>query len=114
MEALVNEYYAQFVSNVVKGRGKGMTAETVRNDWKAYVYSASEALALGMIDRIATLDETIARILSASPDAEDQRAAQAILSPIDATDQELPARAATSQERLSELALQHAVLGLTL
>jgi signal peptide peptidase SppA len=114
MEALVNGAYEQFVGNVVKGRGKGMTADKVRNEWKAYVYSASEALSMGMIDRIATLDETLARILSASPDSEDQRAAETIFSPIDATDQELPAMAATSQERMSELALERALFELNL
>src|SRR6185436_6386645 len=75
MQATVDEAYGQFVNNVVKGRGKGMTADRVRKDWKAHVYSASEALSIGMIDGIATLDETLARVLSASPDVADQRAA---------------------------------------
>lgn len=87
MQSTVDEAYSQFVGNVVKGRGAGMTAEKVRKDWKAYVYSASEALSIGMIDRIATLDDTIARILSGSPDAEDQRAALDFQSP-EATPQE--------------------------
>jgi signal peptide peptidase SppA len=74
-KTMVDEAYGQFVGNVVKGRGAGTTADMVRHEWKAHVYGAAEALSLGMIDRIATLDETVARILSVSPDAEDQRAA---------------------------------------
>lgn len=75
MESAVNDAYLQFVNNVVKGRGAGMTTERVTKDWKAHVYGAAEAQTIGMIDRVATLDETIARILTGSPDAADQRAA---------------------------------------
>lgn len=113
MQATINEAYGQFVSNVVKGRGAGMTTERVRNEWKAHVYSAAEALSLGMIDGIATLDETIARVLSASPDADDQRAAHTFASS-DGTDQERPLPAATSQDRQELLALERAVFELQL
>lgn len=44
-----------------------MTAEIVRHDWKAHVYGADEALSLGMIDAIATLDHTLARVMSTTP-----------------------------------------------
>ena len=111
--ALVNKAYDQFVGNVVKGRGKGTTSEKVRDDWKAHVYGASEALSMGMIDAIGTLDDTIARLLSASPDAEDQRAALDFHS-ADGTDQELPAMAATSQDHQAMLDLQRQVLEMQL
>lgn len=75
MQASVDEAYANFVAGVVRGRGKGMTSERVRKDWKAHVYSAPEALSIGMIDTVATLDETLARLLDASPDVADKRAA---------------------------------------
>jgi signal peptide peptidase SppA len=67
MTAMIDEAYTRFVGDVVKGRGKGNTAEKVRNEWQAHLYGASEALALGLIDDIATLDDTIARVMSAAP-----------------------------------------------
>ena len=109
MDALVANAFNQFVGNVVKGRGQGMTAERVKNDWKAYVYGADEAKALGMIDRIATLDETLTRLLTDSPEAADHEAAELLLSPIAASDQEPRLPAATSQERLSETQWQNTI-----
>ena len=108
MTASIEEAYAQFVGDVVKGRGAGMTADRVRKDWKAHVYGAADALSLGMIDGIATLDETIARLLSASPDAADQRAALDFTTSPAATDQELPC-AATSQERQADAHWQNGI-----
>jgi len=105
MQATIDAAFGSFVSNVVKGRGQGMTAERVKKDWKAHVYIAPAALANGMIDSIATLDDTLARLLTASPDAADQRAALDFAS-TDATDQE--PLAATSQERQAEIAWQNA------
>ena len=105
--ASVKAAYATFVSSVVKGRGKGMTADRVKTDWKAHVYDAPEALSIGMIDRVATLDDTIARILGDSPDAADQRAALDFTS-VYATAQELPT-AATAQERATAIAWQNGV-----
>lgn len=78
MTASIDLAYSAFVGDVVKGRGAGMTAEKVRKEWKAHVYGSAEALALGMIDKIATLDDTLQRILSAG-DGEDQRAARLLL-----------------------------------
>jgi signal peptide peptidase SppA len=63
IQASVNEAYEAFVGNVVRGRGQGVTPEMVRGKWKAHVYGAAEAKKLGMIDGIATLDETLARLL---------------------------------------------------
>lgn len=116
MQAAIDEAYGMFVGNVIKGRGTGMTTDRVRKDWKAYVYSAAEALTNGMIDRVATLDETVARLLTDSPEAEDQIAARAFLgtedSPTVDTPQE-PERA-TGQDRLSELALERQLFELLL
>jgi signal peptide peptidase SppA len=109
-EALITDAFDQFVGNVVKGRGQGMTAERVKKEWKAWVYTADEAKSLGMIDSIGTLDQTLARLLTESPDAADRQAAELLTAPIAATDQERPpVAAATSQERLSEVAWQHAI-----
>ena len=111
-DALLETHFAQFVGNVVKGRGQGMTAERVTKDWKAYVYGADEAKALGMIDSVATLDQTLTRLLTeASADAADRQAAELLHSPIAASDQEPRIPAATSQERLSDLAWQRDIEG---
>jgi signal peptide peptidase SppA len=107
MQASVDAAYSTFVSTVVKGRGQGMTADRVRNEWKAHVYDAPEALALGLIDSIATLDETIARILSTSPDAADQRAALDFSASPTATIQE--PSPATVQEREADAHWQNGI-----
>lgn len=99
LQSLIDDAYAQMVGDVVKGRGAGMTADRVKKDWKAHAYNAQQAKALGMIDGIATLDETLARILSASPDAADRSAALTFV-PSDDTAQE--PIAATAQDRLSD------------
>lgn len=112
IQTVVDNCYATMVGDIVKGRGQGMTTARVKNEWKALTYNADEALSLGLIDSIGTLDETIARVLSTSPDQEDRRAALTFASP-DATDQEPPI-AATSQERLEMLALERAVFELQL
>lgn len=108
---LVNDAFNQFVVNVVRGRGQGMTAERVTKDWKAYVYGADEAKSLGMIDSVATLDQTLARLLTApDADAADRQAAELLSNPIAATAQEPPpTAAATAQERQSDLAWQRDV-----
>jgi signal peptide peptidase SppA len=66
LQKAVDDAYGQFVANVVRGRGAGVTNAIVRNDWKAHVYPAHEAKDIGMIDRVATLDETIARFTDAT------------------------------------------------
>jgi len=112
MKAMVDGAYQQFVDNVVRGRGAGTTAATVKNEWQAHLYSATDALALGMVDKVATLEETLTRLLATSPDAAD-RAAAANLTAGD-TDQELPLAAATSQDHRSRASLQRLLLELEL
>jgi len=110
-QATVDSMYGAFVDAVVTGRGKGMTADRVRTEWKAHVYESPDALKLGMIDSIATLDDTLQRVLSASPDAADQRAALDFTSPVD-TSQE-PARA-TDQDRRADADLERQVFEMNL
>lgn len=110
-QATVDSMYSQFVATVVQGRGKGMTPERVRSEWKAFVYESADALTLGLIDAIATLDETITRVLSASLDAADRRAALTFASIVD-TSQE-PVRA-TDQDRRQELELERQAFALQL
>jgi len=84
-----------------------MTADRVRKDWKAHVYGAADAKAIGMIDRIGTLDDTLARILSTSPDAADQRAALEFHPSNAATAQE--PSPATAQERTDDAHWQNGI-----
>jgi len=105
--ALVNQAFDQFVSNVVKGRGQGMTVDRVTKDWKAFVYSAKEAQANGMIDRVGTLDETVTRLLTESPDAGDQRAALTFVSTEPSTDE--PPQDDPAPDRRSELQWQNTI-----
>lgn len=111
LTAMVDDAYRTFVDNVVRGRGAGMTAAKVRHDWQAHLYSAADALALGMIDKVATLEETLTRLLAASPDAGDREAAAHLTT--DHTDQE-PLPAATSQDGPSQASLEKQVLELQL
>lgn len=101
-QATVDALYGAFVEDVVTGRGKGMTPARVRDEWKAHAYLSAEALTLGLIDSIATLDDTITRVLSAG-NADDQRAALAFTSAVDTTQEPSPA---TVQDRRSESALE--------
>ncbi len=61
IQAQVDEAYDQFVKAVAAGRK--VSPADVRNGYgKGRVISAKDALAEGMIDRIATLDQTVARL----------------------------------------------------
>lgn len=60
IQAAVDRYYGMFVRAVARGRG--VSAQDVRNGFgEGRIVGAQEAVKLGMADRIATLDETIAR-----------------------------------------------------
>ncbi len=66
IRASVDDAYADFVSDIAKGRR--VPVADVRNGYgEGRVVSASEAKTLGMIDGIATLQETLTRVLSAAP-----------------------------------------------
>lgn len=63
LEQTAGDYYAQFVSAVAKGRG--VSVETVRSGYgEGRVLTAKRALSAGMVDRVDTLDATIARLSS--------------------------------------------------
>lgn len=59
--ASMQPFYDLFVKAVARGRG--VTAAAVKDGYgQGAVLSASQALSAGMVDRIATLEETIARL----------------------------------------------------
>lgn len=58
----IDEVYGMFVADLAKGRGT--SAESVRKDFgQGRMLSPKAALAAGMVDRIATFEETAARLV---------------------------------------------------
>lgn len=65
MQAIVDEFYGMFVAGVAKGRG--VSPSVVREDFgQGRIVLPSKALEAGMVDRIATFDETLARLTKAA------------------------------------------------
>lgn len=63
--AHVNETYGDFISDVALGRQ--VSGASVRSGFgEGRVVSAREALRLGMVDRVATLEESIGRLVTAT------------------------------------------------
>ena len=63
IQSRVDEYYTMFVDAVARNRG--VKRADVRGGFgQGRVVGAKEAVALGMADRVATLDETVERMLS--------------------------------------------------
>jgi capsid assembly protease len=61
LQSRVDEYYGMFTKAV--GRNRGVTASAVRDGFgQGRVVGAKKAVELGMADRVATLDETLARL----------------------------------------------------
>jgi len=59
LQGIVDDYYDQFVADVVEGRD--LDAETVR-DTEARVYLGEEALDVGLVDELGTREEVTDRI----------------------------------------------------
>ncbi len=77
-QARVDEGYADFVADVALGRS--IPAKAVESGYgEGRMLSAPKALAAGMIDRIATFDQTLARFVAPPPSTQRRaRAARAI------------------------------------
>jgi signal peptide peptidase SppA len=59
-QSVVDKYYGLFVNSVAKGRG--VSAATIRKDFgQGRMVTAKDAVGLGMADRVATLEDTLAR-----------------------------------------------------
>jgi signal peptide peptidase SppA len=64
MQSMVDEYYSMFVTDVAAGRG--LTADAVRSGYgEGREVTASTALEVGMIDRVATTEEIVSEMLAA-------------------------------------------------
>lgn len=74
MQAQVDTLYAGFVAAVAKGRG--VSVQTVLSDFgQGRMLMASAAVEAGMADRVATFDQTLARLEKTTPAARSIRAA---------------------------------------
>ena len=74
LQTRVNSAYDQFVSDVARGRG--VSVSSVRKGYgEGRALPATEALAAKMIDRIATMEDTIGRIMGRTPAGQLQAAA---------------------------------------
>lgn len=60
MQALADGFYSLFVADVAAGRG--VPKAKVTGEWQASVLGAKAAKAAGMVDRVDTLDATVARL----------------------------------------------------
>lgn len=59
MQADIDMYYSMFVGAVSKGRK--VSVETIRSDWKALCYGAKEAVEIKMADQVGTIEDAIRR-----------------------------------------------------
>lgn len=59
MQADIDRYYGMFVAAVAKGRR--VSVETIRAGWKAKVYGAKDAVAIGMATGVGTIEDAIRR-----------------------------------------------------
>lgn len=67
MQARVDDAYSQFVKDVARGRGVSMA--DVRNGYgEGRALSAKDAMAAGLVDKIATFDDTLARVTGRKSD----------------------------------------------
>jgi len=61
MQAMVDHIYSTFIADVAAGRG--VSKETVLSDYgKGLTFTAPAARSAGLVDRVATMDETLKRL----------------------------------------------------
>lgn len=95
IQELVDSYGNEFVADVAKGRG--ISVSTVENTFgQGRLLRADEALSVGMIDRIASLDETIARLLGGRKASRRSAKAELAEATVSVTDEALVELAADS------------------
>ncbi|TCN30329.1 S49 family peptidase [Sinorhizobium americanum] len=81
LQVNVRYFYDLFVADVAKGRrvAESVVRADPEKEGKHFgggrVYPAKEAVRLGMADRVATLDETIARLIGGGPQSSSSRRA---------------------------------------
>jgi signal peptide peptidase SppA len=102
MQRRVDDAYSRFLTDI--SRGRGVAIDAVRSGFgEGRTVGAEEALSLGMIDHVATFDETVSRLLAGAPIRGRQMAAEASTTQELATSQE--PSPATDQEPVPEKTL---------
>lgn len=103
IKALCETFYSYQVADIAKGRG--VTDSTVRSRFSpGRALAAADALAVGMIDKIGTLTETLARVMTTAPAA----GARAHTIPKSTTDTTQEPVRATVQDQQADVAWQNA------
>lgn len=95
----VNQYGEMFVAAVAKHRGVGK-AVVMRDFGQGMVFGAKDAVRLKMADRVATLDETINRLVGRGPGAARALAGEDV--PMDGVEREAEFGAVTQEQRVAE------------
>ncbi|TGY87347.1 S49 family peptidase [Marinicauda algicola] len=62
LQARVDDVYAMFIADVMRGRGVTRSVASGEQFGEGRTYGAREAVRRGMADRVATLEETVARL----------------------------------------------------
>jgi signal peptide peptidase SppA len=78
MQVIVGHFYDLFTQDIAAGRGRSV-ADVRAGFGKGNVVTATEAVSLGMVDRIDTLDQTVARALAPAPPSRFRPAARTTL-----------------------------------
>jgi len=96
-QGIVNTVYDRFIADI--SRGRGVSKDDVKTKFgQGRMMTADDALSAGLIDTVATLEETLARLTSAPSKSRDARAATDPPALEEDTSQE-PAQRATDQDR---------------
>lgn len=107
VQQLVDSSYARMVGDIAKGRG--CSAADIRSGYgQGRTLTADDALAIGMIDRVATMSETLTRITATGPTVAVRAlttASSAVTAqePATVTAQETPTTLAAFERELLEL-----------
>lgn len=105
IQSKVDAAYEQFVGDVAKGRGVPVATARGAKFGQGRMVTAADAVARGMADRIATMDETLARFMGGGR-VRSRTAAIAAEEPAEASPQAASAPAVRSDADLIELEIQ--------
>lgn len=101
LQQMVDTTHGRFIADI--SRGRGASKDDVKTKFgQGRVLSAEDALAAGMIDRIDTLENTIARLTGGAKSSRGTRAAAEPASVIPAADTSQEPARVTDQDRIPE------------
>lgn len=107
VQGMVDHFYGQMTSDIAKGRG--VPVDSVRSGFgEGRIVTADKAVALGMVDRIDSLDNTIRRVARGAVGTSSTAKAEA-LTRADSSSSDTPAAPASGQPFSERLALASAL-----